>query len=204
MASLVTIFSIIILILSVMFHELAHGTVADRLGDPTPRLSGRLTLNPVAHMELFGSFLLPVMCVLSGSGFIIGWAKPVPFNPNHLKYPRWGPAMVAAAGPLVNFIIAIACAAGYRILISNNPLSAFAGMLSMIVMINISLGVFNLIPMPPLDGHHIIGAVFPKFKQWSDSLMDRYRFVIMIIILFAFSSVLAPIVLSLTKLLLIS
>jgi Zn-dependent protease len=77
-------------------------------------------------------------------------------------------------------------------------------MLSMIVMINISLGVFNLIPMPPLDGHHIIGAVFPKFKQWSDSLMDRYRFVIMIIILFAFSSVLAPIVLSLTKLLLIS
>ncbi len=185
-----------------MFHELAHGTVADMLGDPTPRLSGRLTLNPVAHMELFGSFILPLLCILSGTGFIIGWAKPVPFNPNHLKYRRWGPALVAAAGPLINFVIAITCAIGYRIIIVSNPVSAFAGMLSMVVVINISLAIFNLIPVPPLDGHHIIGAAFPVFKQWSDSLMERYRFLIMIILLIAFSSVIVPIVLLITRLLL--
>lgn len=202
MFSLITLFSVIILIVSVMFHELAHGTVADMLGDPTPRLSGRLTLNPVAHMELFGSFILPLLCILSGTGFIIGWAKPVPFNPNHLKYRRWGPALVAAAGPLINFVIAITCAIGYRIIIVSNPVSAFAGMLSMVVVINISLAIFNLIPVPPLDGHHIIGAAFPVFKQWSDSLMERYRFLIMIILLIAFSSVIVPIVLLITRLLL--
>lgn len=202
MFSIEALFSVIILVLSVMFHELAHGTAADMLGDPTPRLSGRLTLNPFSHMELFGSFILPFLCVISGTGFVIGWAKPVPFNPNHLRYRRWGPALVAAAGPFVNVAIAAICAAGYRLLSAAGTGQSFAGMLSVVVLVNVSLAVFNMIPVPPLDGHHIIGAAFPSFRKWSDSLMERYRFVIMVAILFLFSSALSPAVLSITKLLL--
>ncbi len=172
------LFVIIILIVSIIFHELAHGAVADWLGDPTARLAGRLTLNPLAHMEWLGSVILPLLCILSGSGFIIGWAKPVPFTPQLLKNQRWGAALVAIAGPLTNIFFAVLAGIAFRFL--ENPIFL------LIVNINVVLFVFNLIPLPPLDGHHILGALIPKYRVWSNNLMRGYGFVIMIgVILFA-------------------
>jgi Zn-dependent protease len=196
------IFSIIILIVSIIFHELAHGTVADWLGDPTARLAGRLTLNPVSHMEWLGSVILPLLCIISGSGFIIGWAKPVPFNEKLLKYKRFGPALVAFAGPLMNIIIALCAAAMYHLAASRPALTAAAPILVGITMINISLAVFNLLPIPPLDGHHIIGALFPKYKTWSQSLMGGYGFVILIAVIFFAGSFITPVVTFFSQLLL--
>ncbi len=192
---LTTIFSIIILVISVMFHELAHGTVADQLGDPTPSLAGRLTLNPFAHLEWLGSLIVPLLCIISGTGFIIGWAKPVPFNANNLKYKRWGPALVAVAGPLMNMLIAVICAIIFRVTASSNSLGTIAELMSMVVVINISLAVFNLIPVPPLDGHHLLGALIPGFKTWSQKMMQAgYGLILLVVVLFLASSVIAPII----------
>lgn len=202
MDALTILFSIVILVVSVMFHELAHGTAADRLGDPTPRLSGRLTLNPLAHLELVGSFLVPLVCILSGSGFIVGWAKPMPFNAAHLKYKRWGPAIVAAAGPAMNLMIAVLCAVIFRIVNATGLNVSFATMLVQVVVINVSLAVFNLIPIPPLDGHHILGGIVPGFKRWSDRVMARYGLVLLVLVLLVAGSVIAPVVAFIARILL--
>lgn len=175
-----------------MFHELAHGVAADRLGDPTPGAAGRLTLNPVAHLELVGSFILPLLCILTGSGFIIGWAKPVPFNPKYFKDQRLGPALVAFAGPAMNIILAILAAIAFRFAVPAIGSVPFAGMMVMIVSINISLAIFNLIPVPPLDGHHILGAAFPAYRRWSDRVMQQFGLVLIIIVLFAAGSFIWP------------
>ena len=203
MDTITTFFSIIILVLSIMFHELAHGTVADKLGDPTPRLHGRLTLNPFAHLELLGSVVVPLLCIVSGSGFIIGWAKPVPFNPAQLKYKRWGPALVALAGPVMNISIAILCAIAFRIFYATGLNMPLVAMLAQVVVINISLAVFNLIPIPPLDGHHILGALIPKFRLLSNQLMSRYGILILILVLFFAGSIISPVVAFCAKVLLL-
>lgn len=187
-------FSIVILVISIMFHELAHGTMADRLGDPTARLKGRLTLNPFAHLDIVGSFLVPLMCIISGSGFIVGWAKPVPFTLAHLKYQRWGPALVAAAGPAMNLAIAIICAVLFRFIYATGLNMSLASLLAQVVVINISLAVFNLIPIPPLDGHHILGSVFPKFRNWSDKVMQQYGIVLLIGVLLVAGRLIGPVV----------
>lgn len=189
-----TLFVIIILIISVVFHELAHGYAADWLGDPTARLAGRLTLNPLSHMEWLGSVILPALCILSGSGFIIGWAKPIPFTVRLLRNQRWGPALVAFAGPLVNIFFAVLGAMVFRF--TGNPI------VMLIVTVNISLFVFNLIPLPPLDGHHILGALFPKYHHWSNNLMRGYGFVMMILVILFAGSVISPVISFITKILL--
>ena len=196
------LFSIIILVLSIMFHELAHGTVADRLGDPTPRLMGRLTLNPFAHLEWLGSFVVPLLCMVSGTGLIIGWAKPVPFNVSQIKYKRWGPAMIAAAGPLTNIAIALLCTLVFRIVYATGLNASFVTLLAQVVVINVSLAVFNLIPIPPLDGHHILGSLFPSFKTWSDRALARYGIVLLVTVLFFAGSVISPVVAFLSRILL--
>lgn len=196
------IFSIVILILSIMFHELAHGTVADRLGDPTPRLMGRLTLNPFAHLEWLGSFVVPLLCIVSGTGFIIGWAKPVPFNLAQIKYKRWGPAMIAVAGPLMNIAIALLCTLVFRVVYATGLNASFVTLLAQVVVINISLAVFNLIPIPPLDGHHILGSLFPSFKIWSDRVTARYGIILLVIVLFFAGSVISPVVAFVSRILL--
>lgn len=194
MDTVTIIFSIAILILSIMFHELAHGTVADRLGDPTPRLRGRLTLNPLAHLELVGSLLVPLMCIISGSGFIIGWAKPVPFTVAHLKYKRWGPALVAAAGPAMNLAIAIICAVLFRFFYATGLNMSLASLLAQVVIVNISLALFNLLPVPPLDGHHILGSIIPKFKEWSDRAMRQYGIILLVGVLLVAGRLVGPLV----------
>ncbi len=203
MDTITTFFSIIILVLSIMFHELAHGTVADKLGDPTPRLHGRLTLNPFAHLELLGSVVVPLLCIVSGSGFIIGWAKPVPFNPAQLKYKRWGPALVALAGPVMNISIAVLCAVAFRVMYATGLNMPLVAMLAQVVVINISLAVFNLIPIPPLDGHHILGALIPKFRSLSNQVMSRYGMIVLVLVLFFAGSIISPVVAFCAKVLLL-
>lgn len=154
-----TLFIIIVIVFSVIIHEVMHGVAADRLGDPTARYAGRLTLNPIPHLDLFGSIILPILCALAPGGFLFGWAKPVPYNPYNLfRAPRWGEAIVAVAGPASN--LALALLAG--LLIRSQLLPDITGILMYIVAVNVSLTVLNLIPVPPLDGSKILSSVLPE------------------------------------------
>lgn len=154
-------FGLIILVVSVILHEVAHGYMANYLGDPTARLAGRLTLNPLAHIDPVGSIILPAILALSGSPFLIGYAKPVPYNPYNIKN-RWGEALVAGAGPGTNFLLAIIFAVLVRagaVAMTTQMVTAFAT----IVYINLLLGLFNLIPLPPLDGSKVLSGVLDNF-----------------------------------------
>lgn len=150
-------FGLIVLIVSVILHEVAHGYMANYLGDPTARLEGRLTLNPISHIDPVGSILLPALLVFTGSPFLIGYAKPVPYNPYNLKG-KWGETLVAAAGPGTNFLLAIIFAILIRagsVAMTTETLTAFAT----IVYINLLLGLFNLIPIAPLDGSKVLSGL---------------------------------------------
>lgn len=158
----IIIFVIVILILSVIIHEVMHGYVAQMLGDPTAKMAGRLTLNPIPHIDLLGSIVIPALLVLSGASILIGWAKPVPYNPHNLSNQRWGEALVAFAGPGVNILIAIIFGLLIRTGISFGFASdAFVQLASFVVYINILLAFFNLIPIPPLDGSKVLKAFLP-------------------------------------------
>lgn len=187
---------IIILIFSIVVHELAHGFTADRLGDPTARLAGRLTFNPMAHLELFGSFILPLLLVITGAPFIFGWAKPVPFNPYNIKNPKWGGALIALMGPLSNFIIVAIAALCMHFF----DLSAFWDSVIQAIMItNIALGVFNLVPLPPLDGHHILFAFLPDSLDWLKEKLRAIAWPLIILFLFLGASSLTPIIYSIYR-----
>ncbi len=152
------------LILSIVFHEVAHGYVANWLGDPTARLSGRLTLNPLPHIDLMGSIIVPGILYLTGAGILFGWAKPVPYNPYNLRNQKWGEALVAAAGPATNLLIALAF--GLLIRFATVPLAGpFLSIAAFIVYINILLAFFNLIPIPPLDGSKALASLLPWRAQ---------------------------------------
>ncbi len=154
-----SLFLIAIIMFSAVVHEVAHGVAADRLGDPTARMAGRLTLNPLPHLDPFGSVLLPLLLALSGSPVFFGWAKPVPYNPYNLfRAPKWGEAIVAFAGPAINFVIAIVFALAMRA--GFVPFEAFS-IVFLIIVVNVMLGIFNLIPVPPLDGSKVLSALLP-------------------------------------------
>jgi len=160
-----TIIYIVVLIFSVVIHEVAHGWAAYKMGDPTAHQLGRLTLNPLKHIDLFGSIILPVLLILAQSPFLFAWAKPVPFNPANFetKWKRWGAAIVAFAGPLTNLMIATIVGLLLRWGIAAEFLSeSMFHVGSSIVLLNIVLAVFNLVPIPPLDGHHILFSLLPK------------------------------------------
>jgi Zn-dependent protease len=172
--SIDTIFYILILIYSIIVHEVAHGQMADLFGDRTARNAGRLTMNPLPHIDLLGSIMLPVLSFISFSGLLIGWAKPVPYNPYNLKNQKWGEPLVAAAGVLANFALACFFAIVCKILI----FQGFGGtpivsLLAVTVLINISLGLFNLLPLPPFDGLRIIVSLFPRFGRKVLAYVDR-------------------------------
>jgi Zn-dependent protease len=155
------ILSLVILIFSIIAHEVAHGYAANSLGDPTARLAGRLTLNPVPHIDMIGSIVLPAILVLTHSPILFGWAKPVPYNPYNLRNQRWGEVGVAIAGIVTNLFLALIFASIIRFGIGvglSEPVLQFAGE---IAFINLFLGLFNLIPFPPLDGFTALRAALP-------------------------------------------
>ncbi len=173
-------FFLVIVILSAIIHEYSHGWVADRLGDSTARLAGRLTLNPLAHIDPIGTILVPLILVMLPGNFIFGWAKPVPFNPFALRSRRWGPALVALAGPLSNLLIALVLAIVIRIL----GVSIFTSLLAIIVYINILLAVFNLVPIPPLDGSKVLYALLPDTPSWWRLKVQMEQYGMMLVIVF--------------------
>ena len=187
------IFYIVILIMSVVIHEVAHGYMALRYGDKTAEYAGRLTLNPIPHLDLFGSILLPALLVLSGSPFLIGWAKPVPYNPNNLSDRKWGSIAVAAAGILANLAIAIFFGLILRFTMGTTMPDGFTSIVSIIVLVNLVLAIFNLVPIPPLDGSKILYPLLPRSFQPVVSIIEQYSIVFLIIFIVFFSDVIYPI-----------
>jgi Zn-dependent protease len=181
---MLTVFTLIVLLFSIMIHEIAHGSVANGLGDPTAKYAGRLTLNPLKHIDIFGSIILPLLLVMWGSPFVIGWAKPVPVNPYNFRDQKWGEVKVSFAGPLSNFLLAIF----FGLLLRFIPLSAtVAQLFSIIVLYNLLLGIFNLVPIPPLDGSHILFKFFPRSWSRLKLILNQYGpFILLAFIMFGF------------------
>lgn len=174
------IFQIIVLIMSAVIHEYMHGFAAHQLGDDTAKNAGRLTLNPLAHLDWFGSFFLPLMLVFSGASFVIGWAKPVPYNPYNLRDRKYGDAKVALAGPLSNLAVALAFGLVLKFAPFISP--TFAGLISVIIFINLLLMVFNLLPIPPLDGSKVLATFLPPEMRMRYLSLERAGFFLVILI----------------------
>ena len=187
------IFEIIVLIFSIIIHEISHGYVAELLGDPTARLQGRLTLNPLKHIDPVGSILVPLVTFFT-AGFAFGWAKPVPFNPYNLKNRRSGELLIALAGPFSNFLIAFVF--GMIIRFGLGTSQVFFQLCAYIVLINLSLGVFNLIPFPPLDGSKIIFVFFPQNPRWMQIRrnIEQYSIFLLLILVIFLWSYITPII----------
>ena len=187
------IFALVIILFSAIIHEYMHGWMADRLGDPTARDAGRLTLNPAAHIDLWGSVLMPALIFLgTGGALIFGYAKPVPFNPYNLRDQRFGAAKVAVAGPLANLITAIFFGLVLRFMPGLNLISA--SFLAAIVQINLVLMIFNLLPIPPLDGSKVLLPFLSnhwqmKFLQW-----EQYGFILVLLFVFFGFNLIIPII----------
>jgi Zn-dependent protease len=180
---------IIVLVMSVVIHEMAHGYMAFWLGDPTAKYAGRLSFNPVNHLDLFGSFLVPFILIITGSPFLFGWAKPVPFNPYNLRNQKWGPALVGLAGPLSNFILAIVAGILMRALLVFGVVDGFfLQILSVILFINVLLMVFNLFPIPPLDGSKLLFALIP-ISEHTKMTLERYGFVFLLMFMILFGGI---------------
>lgn len=178
-----------ILLLSMMAHEVSHGYIAYRLGDPTARMHGRLTVNPLKHLDPLGSMMFVITYMVGG--IIFGWAKPVPINPGYFKDHQRGMMVVGLAGPAANFFIAVTIAALLNILAPANagPMQLWEGSLIVRVLflsyqVNVVLGIFNLVPIPPLDGSRVLGGVLSPgaYRWWAD--LDRYGMLFILGILF--------------------
>ncbi|MFP4514613.1 MAG: site-2 protease family protein [Parcubacteria group bacterium] len=195
---MIQIFGIIVLIFSAIIHEYMHGWMAERLGDNTAKDAGRLTLNPIPHLDLFGSIILPTLMALSGTGIIFGWAKPVPFNPNNLSDKKWGPAKVAVAGPMGNLIIALMLGLSLRFLEIANP--TMIALFAMAILINLVLMIFNLMPIPPLDGSKVLMAFLPFNWQTQFMKLERYGMILVILFIFIAFDIIIPITFFLMRL----
>ncbi len=179
---------------SVVAHEVAHGYAAYLQGDNTAKFAGRLTLNPLKHLEWFGSLILPLLSYNIGH-FIIGWAKPVPYNPYNLRNQRWGEAIVAFAGPLTNICIALFFGLILRFGIANELLgSAFASISVTIVVINLVLACFNLVPIPPLDGSKILFSILPNSLVGLRANLEKYGTTLLIFFVFFLWKFMLPLV----------
>lgn len=161
-----------LLLVSLVLHELAHGWVAWKLGDPTAKAHGRLTLNPLKHLDTWGTIMLGVTFLGSQGTFFFGWAKPVPVDPRHFKDEQRGMMLVGAAGPAVNYAIALAAAG--LIWLTYTWSLFLAETLYMLFVLNVILGTLNLIPIPPLDGSRVVGGFLPRdaYRSWAD--LDRF------------------------------
>lgn len=181
----IMIFQIVVLIFSAIIHEYMHGWMADRLGDPTAKSEGRLTLNPIPHIDPLGSILIPFILIATQAGFIFGWAKPVPYNPYNLRDQKYGPAKVAVAGPMANLITAVFFGIVLRFLPESAiQLSIF---LQIIIFINLLLMVFNMVPIPPMDGSKVIMPFLPFKWQVRLAMLERYgMFLVLLFVMFGF------------------
>jgi Zn-dependent protease len=181
------------LLLAVTLHEVAHGYAALKMGDPTARLAGRLTLNPIKHLDLFGSLLLPLILKLSGSPIVFGYAKPVPVNYHNFREYRKGTLWVSAAGVLANLILAVISAALFQMLASTEAswnqsqygllFEFFIQLLAYSVIINCILALFNLIPIPPLDGSRILAMLLPVPLRMHFARLERFGMIIILVLL---------------------
>lgn len=190
---LIIVFQVAILVFSVILHELAHGYAASYYGDPTARLAGRLTLNPIPHIDPFGSIILPALMALLPGGVILGWAKPVPYNPHNLRGGNFAEAVVTGAGILTNLLLALIF--GLILRFFGDVLPEGFMMLSIyVVLINLVLAVFNSLPIPPLDGSKVLSTILPyQFRNMIDSL-ERWGFFLLIIFVFFGWQFLSPII----------
>lgn len=195
------IFNIIILVFSVMIHEVAHGFAAGYFGDLTAKYEGRLTLNPIKHLDPIGSIILPFLLIASNAGFVLGWAKPVPYNPDNLRNRRLGTIAVASAGVLTNFLLALFFGLLLRFSGNLNLSGNFFNIISLIVVINLALGIFNLVPIPPLDGSKILFELFPftSFRIKVEEILNNYGFIILLLFIIYFADFLYPILFFLYK-----
>jgi len=177
---------IVILLFSVIFHEVAHGLMAEKLGDPTARYAGRLTLNPIPHIDLFGSILLPAFLLLVNSPILFGAAKPVPVDFRNLRNMKRDMFLVAFAGPATNFILAALAAAAFQLTPNLSELGA--QLLVQTIRLNLVLCFFNLLPIPPLDGSKIAASLFGLLDRgWMYTMLSLERYGFMILILFLFT-----------------
>jgi len=189
---------IVILIFSIVLHEVSHGVVANSLGDPTAKQAGRLTLNPIPHIDPIGSVLLPLVLIVinsaTGGGIIFGWAKPVPVNHWNLRNQKWGPALVSLAGPGSNLAIALTFGLALRFLPVTTISPELASIFVSIVLLNILLAVFNLLPIPPLDGSHILFTFLPRSMDHIRVFLTQYGFFFLLFIIFFFFGFISGIV----------
>lgn len=195
------VFEIIVLLFSAILHEIAHGYMALRLGDETARRAGRLTLNPLVHLDPFASILMPLFLLWASSGrFFFAAAKPVPYDPRNLKDPRRGSALIALAGPATNFLLAfifgMVIRIGTAIVPSGGATENLVALLSVIVYINLILGIFNLVPIPPLDGSRILFAALPQNPETLRIflVLERWGFFLVLLFVFFGFDVLVPII----------
>ncbi|WP_100551376.1 site-2 protease family protein [Caedibacter taeniospiralis] len=171
---------IIPMLFAITLHEAAHGFIAKLRGDQTAYLMGRVTLNPIKHIDILGTIILPTAMFLLGTGFLFGWAKPVPVNFSHLKKPRQDMILVAIAGPLANFAMAIM----WFLLWKFVPNFGFHQMAQFGVVLNLMLMVFNLLPIPPLDGSRVVSALLPYKATLQYNRLERWGFLIVLLLLF--------------------
>jgi Zn-dependent protease len=190
-----TILFIAVLIISVVVHEVAHGYAAYYLGDPTAKLQGRLTMNPIPHIDPIGSILVPAALALLPGSIVFGWAKPVPYNPHNIAN-RYGDAIVAAAGPASNFILA-GIAGAILQLTAVTAGTALGTVLVGIILINVVLGVFNLVPIPPLDGSKILFNFLPARFNYVRDALEQYGFMILLFFIFFAVELIQPIIFTL-------
>ncbi|MBI2475910.1 MAG: site-2 protease family protein [Candidatus Taylorbacteria bacterium] len=190
-----SLFSILILVMSVVIHEVCHGYAAEALGDPTARYAGRLTLNPLKHLDLLGSIIVPFVLSLIPPYIVFGWAKPVPVNPYNLKNQRWGEVLVAAAGPGSNLLIALF----FGLLIRFNGVyqflpRSFLSIAASLVFINLLLAIFNLVPIAPLDGSKIFfGSLPARFLEAKDWL-ERHSLILFLFFIFFLWQFIDPVI----------
>lgn len=195
---MIVIFYIIALLFSVIIHEISHGYVALRLGDSTAKDAGRLTLNPLKHLDPVGSVLLPLLLYFSNLP-IFGWAKPVPYDPRFLKNPKRAAGLIALAGPVSNLLLAVIFAIFVRILVGVGLTETTAQLfffLNIIVQINIALAIFNLIPIPPLDGSGVLFALMPRKFAHIEMFMRRFGIFILLILIATGARFLAPLIIN--------
>jgi len=179
------VFDIIIVVFSAILHEISHGLAARALGDKTAEYAGRLTLNPLAHIDPYGSVIMPLfLWFVSGGRFLFAYAKPVPFNPYNLRNQKWGPALVGLAGPATNFVIAIVIAGIIRLDFFSLGIAQF---LVRVLLVNVSLGVFNLLPIPPLDGSRLLYVFLPQKLDRYKAKIEQYGMWIAMAFVFFFS-----------------